>query len=390
MIKFQSCILVINSGSATIKFKIFDFKNLKSVGQGIFEKIGLKDSFLKISGLNKRLIFKKFPKGIKTHQQALELIFENLDGFKNRIKIVGHRVVHGGTEFTKPTIVSKNVLKALARYNELAPLHNPVNLVCLKACQKLLPQLKNVAVFDTAFYNTLPVYTSTYALPLNYLKKFKIRKYGFHGISHQYVSERAAKILKKKNLRMVTCHLGSGVSITATKFGKAIDTSMGFTPLEGLMMGTRCGDLDPAVPLYLQKKLKISPVAAEKILNKKSGILGVFGYSSDVRDILLAAGYKIPGYRPLKKFNQSEIARAKLALAMFIYRIVKYIGSYAAALTGLDAVVFTAGIGERSQIIRNLITKEIKKIFPKVKVLIIPTDEELIIAKECKKLVMKL
>ncbi|OGY47497.1 MAG: hypothetical protein A3J62_00690 [Candidatus Buchananbacteria bacterium RIFCSPHIGHO2_02_FULL_38_8] len=262
-----------------------------------------------------------------------------------------------------------------------------MNLSCIKTCIEILPNLKNVAVFDTAFYKTIPDYAYLYAIPFEFYEEYDIRRYGFHGISHQYVAELAAEKLKKplKKLKLITCHLGSGSSMTAVKFGKAIETSMGFTPLEGLTMGTRSGDLDPSVAFFLMRKLNLSVSEIEELLNKESGLKGIFGYSNDMRDIMVAAGYKIPGYKRPKEFNQKEKQRAKLALKIFIYDIVRYIGSYATIMNGVDYIVFTAGIGERNPTIRNMIIREVRKTFRKVKSLTIPTDEELMIAKQVDK-----
>lgn len=387
MTKRKKYILVINSGSATLKFKIFNEDDFSVVVSGIVEKIGLKGSFITLEEkLSKRIIMKNYPEGIANHRQALPIIFSHLNHWQKRIKIIGHRVVHGGRNFTKPTLITKKVLAKLEKYNQLAPLHNPINLDCIKSCLEFFPKVKNVAVFDTAFYKTLPDYAYLYAIPYQYYLNFEIRRYGFHGISHEYVSQKAAEVLKKplKKLKLITCHLGSGCSMTAVKFGRAIETSMGFTPLEGLIMGTRTGDVDPTVAFFLMRHLNFNIDEIEEILNKKSGLLGIFGPSNDLRDIMVAAGYKISGYRPQKKFNLKEKKRAKLALKMFIYRIVRYIGSYAMVMGGVDYIVFTAGTGERNADIRRLIIKQIKKFLPKAKFLVIPTNEELMIAKQVK------
>ncbi|MFH1226232.1 MAG: acetate/propionate family kinase, partial [bacterium] len=290
----------------------------------------------------------------------------------------GHRVVHGGEEFIKPTLITPSVLNRLAKYNQLAPLHNPVNLACLKVCQQELRGVKNIAVFDTAFYQTVPDYIYLYALPLEYYQKYKIRRYGFHGLAHQSASEEAARTLNKKlnQLNLVTCHLGSGSSITAIKKGQALDTTMGFTPLEGLTMSSRAGDLDAMVPLYLMKELKMNLAEIIDLLNKQSGLLGIAGVK-DMREVLSAAGYKIIGFKSRKKINKKS---AKLALRMFVYDAQRYINSYLGLLGGADAIVFTGGIGERSSIIRQLIMNGIK--WPvKIKTLVITADEELLIAR---------
>lgn len=389
----QEYILVLNCGSATLKFELFDVDDLKSELEGGLERIGLKKSFLAIQGeqYKSKVIF-NYPKGVKNHMEAVKLCF---DGFKTcgydlaSIIAVGHRVVHGGEEFTKPIVVNKKNLVKIAKYNKLAPLHNPNNLAGIKAAMSFLHKIKQIAVFDTAFYRTLPDYVKFYALPIKYYEQYKIRRYGFHGISHSYVANQAAEALRKplSRLKLVTCHLGSGCSITAIKNGKAIDTSMGFTPLEGLLMGTRSGSIDPAIVLYLIEELKIKPAEVKEILQKKSGFEGIAG-TSDVREVLIAAGYRVPGFLVKKRFSKEDRQRARLALKMFVYQIQKYIASYANALGSLDAVVFTAGIGERNFTIRRMILRGLKMLKDKkFRTLVIPTDEELAIAQEVKKLI---
>jgi acetate kinase len=376
-------ILVINSGSATLKFKIFNTESLCETIWGIVERINLKGSFLVIENKTGKSKF-NYSKGIKNHAEALKIVLSKLADSNiklSAIKAIGHRVVHGGEEFTRPTLITKNVLKKLEKYNQLAPLHNPVNIMGIKACLKALPGIKNIAVFDTAYYRTIPDYAFIYPLPLKFYTKHKIRRYGFHGISHQYVAGEAAKKLKRplNKLKIISCHLGSGASVTATKFGKAIDTSMGFTPLEGLMMSTRTGDLDPAIPLYLIKTLKFNPEKVDEILNKKSGFLGLTG-TMDMREVLALAGYKVAGFRQDTRHKRQE-TRARLALNIFVYRVQKYIGAYAAAMGGVNVLVFTGGIGERSEIVRKLILKDLK-FLGKFKTLVIPANEELMIARE--------
>jgi len=287
------------------------------------------------------------------------------------VDAVGHRVVHGGEEFTKPTMISGPVLARISAYSALAPLHNPPNLMGIKACKKLLKGVKQVAVFDTAFHQTLPAHAYMYGLPYNFYKKYKIRKYGFHGTSHQYVSEQAAGILKKplSKLNLIVCHLGNGCSMSAVRYGKCVDTTMGFTPLEGLLMGTRTGDIDAAVVVYLQNRLKLSPFEVDRILNKESGIKGVSGISNDMRKINFCAAKGDP--------------RAKLARDIFVYRIRKYLGAYLAVLKKLDAVIFTAGIGENQKDIRRDATKGLFDCLKaKPRILVIPTNEELMIARQ--------
>lgn len=378
-------ILVINSGSATLKFALFEKKSLKKIASGIVERIGLRGSFLESKILNQKL---KINREVSNHREALRLILNQLSkisNIKSEISLVGHRVVHGGEEFIKPTPITPANLKKLAKYDKLSPLHNPANLMGIRACQKLLSGAKNVAVFDTGFYSTLPDYAYTYAIPIDFYKKHSVRRYGFHGISHEYVVNEAGKILKKPlaKLNLITCHLGSGASITAIRGGKAVDTSMGFTPLEGLVMSTRSGDIDPAIPLYLIRELKITPQEVDNILNKKSGLLGISEFS-DMREVLTAAGYSVPGFKG-KKVSAKKKKLAKLALRVFVYRIKKYLGAYAAILGTVDAIVFTAGIGERNKTVRDLIMKDLK-IYGEPKILAIPTNEEIMIARKLKKL----
>lgn len=379
-------ILVINCGSATLKFKVFEFDSLKEMMSGIVERIGLKNSFIELRIRNQES--RHYCK-VKNHDEAIKVALDRISDFRFSISdflIVGHRVVHGGEEFIRPTIVTPAVLQKLKKYSKLAPLHNPVNLMGIAACQKLLPKVKNIAVFDTAFYATLPDYAYTYALPYNFYSKYGIRRYGFHGISHQFVAEEAAEKLKRplKNLSLITCHLGSGCSITAVKNGKAIDTSMGFTPLEGLMMSTRAGDIDPAIPLYLVRELKIKPDEVDKILNFKSGLLGISGFV-DMRDVLTAAGYHVVGFgQKNKKIEKRKNKLASLALKIFVYRIQKYISAYAGILRKVDAVVFTGGIGGRNPIVRGLILRGLK-LLGRPKILTIPTNEELMIARAIKR-----
>ena len=363
-------ILVINAGSSSLKFKLFDRK-LKSFAEGIVEKIGLSGSFIDYK-FNK--VQDKLTKNVKNHNQAIELVLavlvQNGFDFKTVVK-VGHRVVHGGEKFVKPTLINKAVLKELEKLNPLAPLHNPNNIAGIKACQKLMSWTSNYAVFDTAFHSTIPDYAYLYPLPYKIYKQKAVRKYGFHGTSHQYVALEAAKKLKKTKPNLITCHLGSGCSMAAIKEGKSIDTSMGFTPLEGLMMSSRSGDIDPAIIFYLYRQgMKVDEI--DSLLNKESGLKGVSGFK-DMRDIMLASGYKIPGYKSLIKFTKEQKYLSKVALQMFTYRVKKYIGAYTVVLGKVDAIVFTAGIGERNADIRKLITKDL---LGTLKVLVIPTNEE--------------
>lgn len=381
-------ILVVNSGSSSLKFKVYDRK-LKTLAAGLVERIGLDKPFMRFSveGLTRRgqtpaplqgagageeiRPFASMPDHAAAFARVREALADRGIDFA-KIQAVGHRVVHGGTEFVEPTRVTADVLKRLKAYSRLAPLHNPPNLKGVEAAMQALPERPNVAVFDTAFYRTLPARAYTYALPYELCEKHGIRKYGFHGISHAYVAEAAARKLKKPlaKLKLVTCHLGSGASVTAVQGGKAIDTSMGFTPLEGLTMSTRCGDIDPAVPLWMIRELKMTPDEVDELLNRKSGLLGLSGHK-DMRDVLAAA----------KKGDK----RSKLAIEVFVYDVARYVGQYALAMGGCDAVVLTAGIGERSAEIRGLIAKWLKPL-KRTKLLVVPTDEELMIARETARL----
>lgn len=366
-------ILVINSGSSSIKYRLFNVRlnsqqraRYEILRKGLIERVGQPGS------------------EVKDHRQGLKILLEGLVGGQkpplaslNEIYAVGHRVVHGGVRFEKPAVITDDVTQEIRQCFELAPLHNPANFAGIQACQDLLPGVKQVAVFDTAFHQTLPPYAYIYGLPYEYYEKYHLRKYGFHGTSHEYVAHEAARRLKKpfNRLKLVTCHLGNGCSIAAVKNGKSIDTSMGFTPLEGLVMGTRCGDIDPASVIFLAEKEKISLGEIDKILNYKSGLKGISGISNDIREIKEAA--------------RKGHGRAKLALEIFTYRIKKYIGSYAAAMGGLDAIIFTAGVGENEKLIRQMILKGLFGFLDrkKVRVLIIPTNEELMIARQTFRLV---
>ena len=365
--------LIINAGSSSLKFKIFN-ENYTEIASGLVEKIGLPGSFFDWK-INKTK--GKLKSVVNDHQSAINLILKFLQQ-KNfdlsAINKVGHRVVHGAEEFVEPTLLTNEIIKKIAKYNKLAPLHNPNNLSGVRACLKLFPKAKNYAVFDTAFHSTLPEYAYLYPLPLSIYKKYAVRRYGFHGISHQYVSLKAIKELKNKNANLIVCHLGSGCSISAVKKGKSIDTSMGFTPLEGLMMSSRSGDIDPAIVLYLQTQ-GMTPAEIDELLNKKSGLKGVSGLK-DMREIMIGCGYKIKSYNSTVKWTAKKKKLAQLALQMFVYRVRKYIGAYSLILGKVDAIIFTAGIGERNADVRNLIMKNIK-----TKSLVVPTNEELMIAK---------
>ena len=366
-------ILVINCGSSSAKYQLFDIRRYRSLAKGLIERIG-QDGHC------------------KNHYDAISMIVGQLTDkkrgvikSKDEIDGIGHRVVHGGEECKSSTLITDKVIASIEKYSELAPLHNPPSLLGIKACLDILKGIPQVAVFDTSFHQTMPQRAFLYGLPYKYYKKYGIRKYGFHGTSHRWVALEAAKILKKNlsRLKIITCHLGNGCSMTAVDKGRSVDTSMGFTPLEGLMMGTRSGDLDPAVVFYLMEKEGLSPSEISDILNKKSGLLGVSGISNDMRDLMKSS--KLPG-PPLARAGAGRAQssrRAKLALEMFIYRIEKYIGAYQAAMKGVDAIVFTAGIGEHNPWIVNRVKKDLKNVVgKKVRIMTIPTNEELLIARD--------
>jgi len=394
-------VLVINAGSSSLKYQLFDMTDENVLCSGIVERIGLDGSRL-VHKLNGQKHVKE--QSVKDHRVALKIVLEILtdktygviDSMKE-IDAVGHRVVHGGETFSGSVLIDEKVMKALEDNIELAPLHNPPNIMGIKAAKELLPDVPHVGTFDTAFHQTLPKKAYLYAIPLRYYEKYKIRRYGFHGTSHFYVSRRTAEILGKpiEELKIITCHIGNGSSVAAVKYGKSVDTSMGFTPLEGLVMGTRSGDLDPAIVTFLQEKEGLSYKEINNILNKESGAYGLSnGLSSDMRDIENAA---------LEDHNEV----AKLALDIYDYRIAKYVGAYAAAMNGVDAIAFTAGVGENSPYTRadvcsyleflglkidnaknNIRGKEaiISTEDSKVKALVVPTNEELVIARDTQKI----
>jgi len=389
-------ILVINSGSSSVKYKFFDVKDEKELARGVVERIGLKKSELLHIPIDGKEV--KISKEIPDHESAIRLALDFLTHKEHgvikdisEIGAVGHRVVHGGEEFSDSTIITDEVIKTVKSYFKLAPLHNPPNLLGIKVAQKLLPNIKHVAVFDTAFHQTIPPSAYLYGLPYSFYEKERIRRYGFHGTSHKYVALRTAEILKEplSKLKLIIAHLGNGCSISAVKNGQSINTSMGFTPLEGLLMGTRSGDIDPAIVLYLMGEKGLSAEDIDNLLNKKSGLLGMSGISSDMRDV----------YEALQGGNK----KAKLAFEVFVDRIQKYIGSYMVAMDGVDAIVFTAGIGENHAPTRSAVCEKLsfmgvaidskknnsaakEKIITtddsRVKVLVVPTNEELMIARE--------
>ncbi len=385
-------ILVINSGSSSIKYQLFDIPNGESANKprtknaaengrllckGLVERIGNEKSGLthqKIGcdAVKKTVSVSDHREGIKVMLGAVVDKEHGVIKSISEISAIGHRVVHGGEEFSKSTLITPEVIKYVEKYCELAPLHNPPALLGIKACLAVLGDTPQVAVFDTAFHTTMPPYAYLYGLPYEQYKKYKIRRYGFHGTSHRYVSMKAAKILGKplEELKLITCHLGNGCSITAVENGKSIDTSMGFTPLEGLVMGTRTGDMDPAIVFYLMRKENLDVDQIGDLLNKKSGLLGLSGISNDVRDLL--------------RERDAGNERAKVAFEVFFYRIKKYIGAYIAAMNGADAIIFTAGIGENNPWIKDRVTNEMSSLIKacNAKVLVVPTNEELMIAED--------
>lgn len=391
-------ILVLNCGSSSLKYQLIDMTNEEALCVGLVERIGIEGSVLKQEkeGVEGKLI-KEQP--MKNHQDAIKLVLEALVDEKygavksmDEIEAVGHRVVHGGEKFTKSVLINEEVKKGIKDCFDLAPLHNPANMMGIEACEEILPGVPMVAVFDTAFHQTMPKKSYLYALPHELYEKYGVRRYGFHGTSHKYVSNRAAEILGKdiKDTKIITCHLGNGASIAAIDGGKCVDTSMGFTPLEGLIMGTRCGAIDPAIITFLMEKENLDANALSDLMNKKSGVYGMTGgISSDFRDIEKAAA------------ENNELAQ--VALDSYDQMVKKYIGSYTAEMNGVDAVVFTAGVGEngietRESIMSNMdflgmkIDKEANKVRgketvistpdSKVKILLIPTNEELVIARD--------
>lgn len=395
-------ILAINCGSSSIKYKVLDMNREEVIAEGYLERIGERNC-LGLHFLGGRKV--KTEERIANHKQGLRHLF-NIIADRNKgvlkdlsqISAVGHRVAHGGEKFLKPTLVNQEVIKAIRKLIPLAPLHNPSNLAGIEAACSLLPQTPQVAVFDTTFHQSLPPKAFLYGLPYKYYEQHGMRRYGFHGTSHKYVYQEAAKIIgiSLEKPKMITCHLGNGCSVTAIQEGKSIDTSMGFTPLEGLVMGTRCGDLDPGLILSLIEQEGLSPVEIRDILNTKSGLLGISKISNDVRE--------------LQQAEQAGNYLAKLALDVFVYKIKKYIGAYSAILLGLHGLVFTGGIGENEPGIRrricnglqflgiNLDEKKnnkagaqvISKNGSSVKILVIPTDEEIMIARETQKITKKL
>lgn len=398
-------ILVINAGSSSLKYQLIDIDKETVIAKGICERIGITGSCLTYKPANGDKFEKQ--QDMKDHTDAIRMVLDVLVDKKigvisdmSSIAAVGHRVLHGGEKYSEPVLIDDQVLAAIEECIPLGPLHNPANLMGIRGCMAVMPGVPMVAVFDTAWGQSMPKHAFMYALPFEAYEKYKVRRYGFHGTSHRYVAGRAIKMLgmPKEQTRVITCHLGNGSSLSAVKGGKCIDTSMGLTPLEGVPMGTRCGSIDPAIMPFLMERTGMSAKEMDTYMNKKSGMLGISGVSSDFRDLDAAS----------KDGNE----RAELALQMFAYKVKSYIGSYAAALNGVDAIVFTAGVGENDRRIRELVMTDmdylgvdfdfeynktcprgeevtISKPASKVKVFVIPTDEEMTIARDTAALALK-
>ncbi len=395
-------VLVVNCGSSSIKYQLIDMQTEELMAKGYLEKIGLPDSFLThtVNGEKHRIEQK-----IDNHEEGIKLVLDQLTHPEygviknlNEIDAVGHRVLHGGEKLSDSVLINDDVIDVIRECIPLGPLHNPAQLKGIEACKAVMKDVPMVAVFDTAFHQTLPKMAYLYALPYEYYEKYGIRKYGFHGTSHRFVSKRAAELMDKpiEDLKIITCHLGQGASLCAVKGGKSVDTSMGFTPLAGVPMGTRCGDIDPSIVTFLMKKENLSPDEMDNIMNKKSGKLGVSGISSDDRDVEAA----------IKEGNE----RAKLAIDTFAYQVIGYIGRFAAQMDGVDVITFAGGVGENGIEVRKQICdslsflgvkideeknncrgKEVEITTPdsKVKVFVVPTNEELTIARDTMEIVSK-
>lgn len=390
-------ILVINSGSSSLKFELIDMINEKTISKGICERIGISDPIFTFKNLEKNTKIDARPEPMSDHKIAIDIVLKTLQDSEigvissvDEIDAIGHRVVHGGEYYSDSTLVDDEAVTRIEELCALAPLHNPANIMGIKVMRELLPNKKNVAVFDTAFHQTMEQKSFMYAFPYEDYTELKVRKYGFHGTSHKYVSEVARKMLGKEESKVIVCHLGNGASLSAVKDGKVVDTSMGLTPLAGVMMGTRTGDVDPASAFYVMEKRGLTLKEIDTRMNKQSGILGIFGESSDFRD--------------LEKAMDEGNERAKLAYEMFIHKIVSYIGAYTAVMNGVDAIAFTGGIGENATRVRKLVCKnfeylgldfdeeknasrpkgnvELTKSDSKVKVYKIETAEELVIARD--------
>ena len=393
-------VFVINCGSSSLKYQLIDMTKETVMAKGLIERIGMDGSILKHSPADKDTV--EFTPAIPDHKVAIQLVIdalidENHGVIKkmSEINAVGHRVVHGGERFTDSMLITSDVIAGIEACCEIAPLHNPPNLHGIHACMELMPEVPQVAVFDTAFHQTMPKTAFLYGLPYEMYVKYGLRRYGFHGTSHRYVAQRAAEMMGEhmSDLRIITCHLGNGASLTAIKYGRSVDTSMGYTPLEGLIMGTRSGEIDPAIIPFLMEKENMDAQQIDNFLNRRSGILGISGLSSDFRDLEQAAN------------NGDE--RSQLAIDIFAYKVRKYIGGYVAAMGGVDAIVFTAGLGENSPFMREKICNgleflgtridpELNKIRGKAreisvkrartKIFVVPTNEELVIARDTKRI----
>ena len=396
-------VLVINCGSSSLKYQVIDSESEQVLAKGLCERIGIDGRLVYTpAGGEKEVSDLDMP----THKQAVQYVIDALTNEKtgvikslDEIGAVGHRLVHGGEKFASSTVIDDDVIKAVEEVSDLAPLHNPANLIGVRACQELMPGTPMVGVFDTAFHQTMPMEAYMYGLPYEYYEKYKVRKYGFHGTSHSFVSKRMAEILGKpvEDLKIIVCHLGGGASVCAVKGGKSVDTSMGLSPLEGLIMGTRSGDIDPSAMEFICKKENLDIDGIMEVLNKKSGVQGLSGVSSDFRDLQAGAA----------EGNE----RCAMAVDVFCYRVLKYIGAYVAAMNGVDAIVFTAGLGENDEIVRRKIVSrlgylgiklndevnnanrgkevEISTADSKVPVWVVPTNEELAIARDTLAIISK-
>ncbi|MBQ6662340.1 MAG: acetate kinase [Firmicutes bacterium] len=397
-------ILVINCGSSSLKYQVLDMENESLLAKGLVERIGMEGSVINHTKTGLDKITMEVP--MKDHKDAIAQVLAAIQnpGYgvlanMSELGAVGHRVVHAGEKYAESVLITEAVIKALEECVELAPLHNPPNLLGIAACRELMPDTPMVAVFDTAFHQTMPPESYISAIPYEYYEKYRIRRYGFHGTSHKYVAQKAAYLMGRpmEELKLITCHLGNGASVTAIKYGKVIDTSMGFTPLEGLVMGTRSGDIDPAIVTYIREKENLPQGAVNNILNKKSGVLGVSGVSSDFRDLEAA----------VEEGNE----RAELALRMFAHRVKHYIGAYIAEMNGVDGIIFTAGVGENDIGMREIICADMENLgikidplknkvrgkdtiispeYAKVTLMLIPTNEELMIARDTNEIVSAL
>jgi acetate kinase len=397
-------VLVINCGSSSLKYQVLDMDGENLLAKGLVERIGMDGSVIthtKIGSDDKWKNEVPMPTHKEAIEQVLNAIVDPEHGVlhdMSELGAVGHRVVHGGERYANSVLIDEEVLTHLDELSELAPLHNPANILGIRACQKLMPNTPMVAVFDTAFHQTMPAESYIYALPYEYYEKYGVRRYGFHGTSHKYVADRASKMMNVSldDMKIITCHLGNGASVSAIKRGKCIDTSMGFTPLEGLVMGTRCGDIDPSITTYISEKEQLSAEEMNEVMNKKSGVLGISGISSDFRDIEAAA----------EEGNE----RAQLALKVFAHKVRAYIGAFIAEMNGLDALVFTAGVGENDISMRDIICNDLGNLGIKldlvknkirgkeaiisrddspVTIMLIPTNEELMIARDTVEIVEK-